>query len=209
MSYYQRENRELVNLDGCELIHSQFALAADYWASLALDFLAEVTEQLLPAAEVNERFFRLLLAVLDHLQVPAAQPADAGRVWRAVTYFPLWAVRLSGLLPELHVCLSCGAALDDPEHPERAWFSRSRTGLICGHCRRTMGAGGTWELSAASRAIAAEMLCTPVGQLAETVWTQATAADLRRFLVQQLETHVERKLLTAPLLEEREAESRP
>ena len=28
MSYFQRENRELVNIDSCELLHSQFAVAA-------------------------------------------------------------------------------------------------------------------------------------------------------------------------------------
>ncbi len=33
MLYFQRETRELVNLDSCDLIHSQFALAGDYEAS--------------------------------------------------------------------------------------------------------------------------------------------------------------------------------
>jgi hypothetical protein len=33
------------------------------------------------------------------------------------------------------------------------------------------------------------------------VWSQATAADLRRFLVQQIESHVERRLYTAHILE--------
>ncbi|MGA2725985.1 MAG: DNA repair protein RecO, partial [Bryobacteraceae bacterium] len=89
MAYFQRETRELVNLDSCELIRSQFGLVSDYWAGVALDYFAEVSEQLLPAAEPNERFFRLLLAVLDDLQ-------PASRVWRAVTYFSLWALRLSG-----------------------------------------------------------------------------------------------------------------
>ncbi len=42
MAYFQRETRELVNLDSCELIHSQFGLASDYWASVALDYFAEV-----------------------------------------------------------------------------------------------------------------------------------------------------------------------
>src|SRR6185295_1357427 len=84
MAYFQRETRELVNLDSCELIRSQFGLASDYWASVALDYFAEVSEQLLPSAEPSEKFFRLLLAVLDSLQ-PAN--ADPGRVWRAVTYF--------------------------------------------------------------------------------------------------------------------------
>ncbi|HXJ41101.1 MAG TPA: DNA repair protein RecO, partial [Bryobacteraceae bacterium] len=30
MSYFQRETRELVNLDSCELVRSQFGLLADY-----------------------------------------------------------------------------------------------------------------------------------------------------------------------------------
>src|ERR1700736_5107663 len=48
VSYYQRENRELVNLNSCELVHSQFALASGYETSVALDFLAEISEQILP-----------------------------------------------------------------------------------------------------------------------------------------------------------------
>ena len=207
MAYFQRESRELVNLDSCELIHSQFGLIADYRASVALDFFAEVTDQMLPSAEPNERYFRLLLAVLDYLQPPAkGQSGDSteslGRAWRAVTYFSLWAVRLSGWLPELHVCLSCGSLLNDGEAPERAYFVRGQAGLICSHCRRTAGMGSSWELGAESRTLAAEMLRVPVAQLSRTHWDRTTAADLRRFLVQQMEGHVERRLLTARVLEE-------
>ncbi|HTP36275.1 MAG TPA: DNA repair protein RecO [Candidatus Acidoferrales bacterium] len=194
MAYFQRENRELVNLDSCELIQSQFGLVADYSASVALDYLAEVSEQLLPSAEPSEKFFRLLLAVLDSLRAP-------GGVWRGVTYFSLWAVRLSGWLPELHVCLSCGSVLDDPEYQERAFFSRGQTGLICNPCRRALSVGNSWELSRESRDIAAEMLRQPVASLSTTNWSQATAADLRRFLVQQIEVHAERRLVTVPMLE--------
>jgi len=94
VSYYQKENRELVNLNSCELLHSQFALASNFEKSIALDYLAEVSEQLLPPQETNERHFRLLLAVLEY-------PRDGGDVWTAVTYFALWAVRLAGFLPDL------------------------------------------------------------------------------------------------------------
>ena len=195
MAYFQRENRELVNLDSCELIRSQFGLVSDYQTSVALDFFAEVAEQLLPAAEPNEKFFRLLLAVLESLRPAGAASVEAsGRVWRAVTYFSLWSVRLAGMLPELHVCLGCGALLDAAD---RAFFSRGQAGLVCGHCR----GGNSWELSSESRAVAAEMLRLPVGGLTKTGWSQPIAADLRRFLVQQMESHVERRLITAPVLE--------
>ena len=198
MAYFQSESRELVNLDSCELIRSQFGLISDYWASVALDYLAEVSEQLLPSAEPGERFFRLLLAVLDSMR--GGEPGSGA--WRAVTYFSLWAVRLSGWLPELNVCLSCGTVLDDPAIPERAFFSRTTTGLICGHCRAARSVGNTWELTPNSRALANEMIRTPVAQLSETHWSQDTAADLRRFLIQQIESHAERRLVTAKLLSE-------
>ena len=196
MSYFQRENRELVNLNSCELIHSRFGLTADYCAGTALDYLAEVADQLLPAAEPSEKFFRLLLAVLDDLH--------PGSVWRAVTYFALWAVRLSGWLPELDVCLSCGSVLE-PE--ERVFFRRGVPGLTCAHCRSATGMGGSWELSPASRAIAAEILRTPVAQMSKRDWSQDTAADLRRFLVQQIESHADRRLVTPRMLEENREES--
>ena len=151
--FFQRETRELVSLDSCELITSQFALAADYSAGVALDHVAEVAEQLLPPAEPSELFFRLLLAILDYLRVRQGEG-----VWQALTYFDLWAVKLSGFLPELRV-------------------------------------------GAESRAIAEEMLRTPVARLTERQWNPATAADLRRFLVRAIEEHIERRLVTVSALE--------
>lgn len=151
--YFQKENRELVTLDSCDLIRSPFNLQADYAASVVLDFLAEVSEQLLAPAEHNERFFRLLLAVLEHLRAEKTQG-----LWTAVTYFGLWAVRLSGFLPELRV-------------------------------------------SRESSAIAREMLKKPISQLAPRAWTKETAADLRRFVIRLLEEHIERRLVTVPILE--------
>lgn len=98
MFYVQRENRDLASLDSCELIASQFALASDYAAGVALDYISEVSEQLLPPAEPNEKFFRLLAAVLDCLRQRQAQG-----VWQAVAYFTFWAVKLSGFLPEIRL----------------------------------------------------------------------------------------------------------
>ena len=70
-----------------------------------------------------------------------------------------------------------------------------------GHCRRLSGSGNSWELSRESREIAGQILRRPVAQLGVTDWTQSTAADLRRFLVQQIESHGERRLITVPMLE--------
>ncbi len=151
ISYFQRENQELVRVDSCELIRSQFDLVSDYPAGVMLDYFAEISEQLLPAAEADDRFFRLLAAVLEYLH-------SRGNVWTAALYFTLWAVRLSGFLPDLQV-------------------------------------------SQESRAIAMEMLKTPIGALPLRNWDKTTAKDLRRFLARRIEEHIERRLLTVPLLE--------
>jgi DNA repair protein RecO (recombination protein O) len=194
ISYFQKETRELVNLDHCELIQSQFALVGDYQCIVALDFIAEISEQLLPAAEPNEKFFRLLAAILE--QMRSAVP---GIIWLATTYFALWALRLSGLL-DLHACAGCGLWLDNPEAPARAFFDRGAAGLVCENCRPALGPGSR-ELTPASRALAARMLKEPVANLAAMPWTRETAADLRRLLVQQIEFHIERRLVTARALE--------
>ena len=96
MAYFLRENSELANLSGCELIESQFALQSDYGCSLALDYFTEVTDQLMPPHEPNEKFFRLLNSTLEVLR-------SGGSMWSAVDYFTLWSVRLTGVLPELRV----------------------------------------------------------------------------------------------------------
>jgi DNA repair protein RecO (recombination protein O) len=78
------------------LLQSQFELACDFDSSLALDYIAEVSEHLLPPHEPNERYFRLMATVLDfaHTRTP-------GGMWSAITYFSIWATRLSGFLPDL------------------------------------------------------------------------------------------------------------
>jgi DNA repair protein RecO (recombination protein O) len=113
VSYYQKENRELVSLNSCELTQSQFALASNYESSVALDYLAEITEQLLPPNESNERHFRLLIAVLDFLHSGNASLQAGGNVWAAVTYFALWSVRLAGFLPELRISADSRAIIEE------------------------------------------------------------------------------------------------
>jgi DNA repair protein RecO (recombination protein O) len=157
LSYYQRENVELVRLESAELIQTQFGLSSSYEAGLALDYIAEVSEHLLPPAEPNERFYRLIAAVLASLRSTAPENLPSA-IWCAVTYLSFWAVRLSGFLPELAV-------------------------------------------SAASRELAFEISNTPVADLAHYPWSKQVAADLRRALYREIETHVERKLLTVPLME--------
>ena len=159
LSYSQKETRELVNLNSCDLLQSQFDLLRDFDTSVVLDYIAEVSEHMLPPHEPNERFFRLLATVLSYMHTGAP-----GGIWAAVTYFSLWATRLSGFLPNIAM---------QPDH----------------------------SISGASRQIAADMLRTHIADLPPRSWSKDTALDLRRFLIRQMEEHVERRFHTPALLE--------
>jgi DNA repair protein RecO (recombination protein O) len=149
--------------------------------------LAEVCEQLLPEREPNDALFRLLLVALESLRL-------TGQIWPALTYYDLWVVRLAGLLPSLERCTGCGAAL---EPGATAFFQAYSPGLHCAACRP----GGAQELAPTSRALASEMLRVSLDRLGPRAWHKGVAADLRHFLEQRIEAHVERRLVTRVALE--------
>jgi hypothetical protein len=45
------------------------------------------------------------------------------------------------------------------------------------------------------------MLCTPIAGLTPRTWSSSTAAGLRRRLINLIEEHIERKLITRTQLE--------
>ena len=185
--YFERETSELVNIDSCELIRSYFEIQKDYAAAVACSYLAEVCEQLLPEREPNDALFRLLLVALESLRL-------TGQIWPALTYYDLWVMRLAGLLPSLERCTSCGAELVPGA---AAFFQAYSPGLHCAACRP----GGAQELTPASRALARKMLRVSLDRLGPSNWHKGVAADLRRFLEQRIEAHVERRLVTRAALE--------
>jgi DNA repair protein RecO (recombination protein O) len=109
-----------------------------------------------------------------------------------LTYFQLWLVRLVGFLPELSECSACGQALNG----SRAFYHAMSDGLMCVRDKRLASS----ELSADSRALAAQMFRAPVESFAAEPWTAGQYSDLRKFLVQILQRHIEKKLVTAVML---------
>jgi DNA repair protein RecO (recombination protein O) len=156
----------------------------DYARTAALQFVAEVVEEALPEGAPEDAVFRLMLAVVDEMQV--------GRVWMPVTYFALWMSRLMGWMPELGHCVVCGLDL----RGGRVWYSATSDGVTCGDDRRA----GSVALSAESVADAQRIFRGTVRGLAQEEWPKTRAADLRRFAVATLERHLERRLVSARAL---------
>ena len=183
--YEDRERQELARLDSCEVLESPLATEVSYPRAVALAHVAELLDELLPDREANDAVFRLALAVLAGLRGPD--------VWMPVTYFELWMTRLMGYLPELGECMVCGRTLNG----SRAFFHALSDGLMCADDKRLASS----EMSAESRVQAAQMFRAPVESFAGTPWPRKQGSDLRKFLVQTLQRHIEKKLVTAGMLE--------
>ncbi len=182
--YDDREGQELSRLDSCDILESPLSATVDYARVTALEHVAETLDELLPDRESNDAIFRLAVSVLHQLR--------SGSIWIPLTYFQLWLVRLVGFLPELGECMACGAALNG----SRAFYHAMADGLMCAQHKRLASS----QLAPESRALAAQMFRAPVESFAEEPWAASQYADLRRFLVQIMERHIEKKLVTATML---------
>ena len=186
--YDVRERQELVRLDVCDVLESPLASEVSYPRAVALGHIAELLDELLPDREANDAIFRLTLSVLRGLTGP--------EIWMPVTYFELWMTRLVGFLPELTECVVCGRSLEG----SRAWFHALADGVTCPDDKRLASS----ELSAESRALAAQIFRAPVDSFAGQPWPKSQAADLRKFLIQILQRQIEKKLVTAGMLDKAE-----
>lgn len=187
--YNVRERSELARLDSCEILESPLATEVSYARAVALGHIAELLDELLPDYEPNDAIFRLTLSILHELQ----QVKTDSDIWLPITYFELWLTRLAGFLPELTECVVCGRDLNG----SRAYYHALADGLMCADDKRLASS----EISSESRTLASQMFRSPAETFAEMSWPKAQAADLRKFLIQILQRHLEKKLVTASMLE--------
>ena len=80
---------------------------------------------------------------------------------------------------------------------ERAWFHALADGMMCADDKRIASS----EMSQESRELAARMFKAPVEKFADEVWTRSKGADLRKFLMQIIDRHLDRKLKTVAAME--------
>ncbi len=187
--FAERPRQELVRLDQLEILRSPLSAPVDQARMAALSFYAEVIDEALPERDPQATVFRLLASVLEQT---SAVKSESVQPWMALTYFSLWMTRLMGLLPDIGHCMVCGDALSAGE----VRFNAYADGLFCG--LHSNGSGSA--LSADSWQLAQRMLRAPAASFAGEPWPRKRGHDLRRFTLQTLERHLERKLKTAEAL---------
>lgn len=185
---FERENRDLLRLNSAELLESFFDMQKEYRLQVGAQYVAEVAERFLPEREQNERAFRLILAVLRGMK-------HSGEVNRPLLYFNYWLLRLGGFLPNLSACAACGRELGE----EPAFYGEGSEGLLCSDCRPAQAGTG---ISSAARSVAQAHCPAPLDRWLTSEKEPPGTRDARRLLEEVIESHLERKLVTRPLLDE-------
>src|SRR6202795_311025 len=122
--YFERENRDLVRINQCELIETFLDVQSDYQAGICLALISEVTEAVLGEREAADAQFRLVLLTARAIRKHGASPV-------VLAYFSLWTARLGGWLGSLERCARCLRVVGDesllafPGHAE----------LYCVNCK--------------------------------------------------------------------------
>jgi DNA repair protein RecO (recombination protein O) len=180
--FYERETRELVRINQCELIESFLEVQRDYAVSLALALMSEVTEAALGDHEVAEPNFRLLLLIARAIKAGVKLPI-------ALAYFSFWTVRLGGWMPVLDRCSRCGAVLAD-----RA--SMAKSGLFCPNCTLL----GQRSISKEALQLGRRMAGGKLEDLIKADFNAAATEELKDHMLNLIEQHIEKKLNTRKML---------
>jgi DNA repair protein RecO (recombination protein O) len=188
--FYERETRDLVRINQCELIESFFTAQRSYTSELALSLASEVTEAVLGEREVAEANFRLLLVTARAIKAGADLAVALG-------YFALWTVRLGGWLPNLEWCARCGASLANGA------FLMPGHAIVCASCR----VSGQLKVSSGTLDVGRRMLQNKLETLAASYNDHDGAAhdstkELRNLMFNIIEEKIEKRLRTRKLLEE-------
>jgi DNA repair protein RecO (recombination protein O) len=140
VAYFEKEQRELVNLNYAEPVRSPMSTPnPDGFGYSA--YFAELLDAVAADADPEERLYRLGTATLEALT--AGTP-----VGPLARYFEYWVLRLQGVYPPDVTCTDCGA---DFEAGESAFLAVDGHGLVCRSCH---GAHGTDDRFLSARALA-------------------------------------------------------
>jgi len=136
---------------------------------------------------VNERAFRLLLAVLRAFK-------RSGEVERPLLYFNFWLLRLEGFLPDLEHCAECARALGE----EPGYYGQGAEGLLCSNCR----SGARQLVSAQALSYARTARQATLDQWLAAEKAPPGCREARMFLEEVIDSHAEKPLVTRKLLAE-------
>lgn len=113
LTYFEKENRDLVSISGCEIIRSQFVEGISSERMGVMQYWAELVDSFLLDHEPNDTAYRLIAATLEALQQAETDNLmPLARYYEICRYFEIWMLKLAGFFPDWRNCGSCGKELN-------------------------------------------------------------------------------------------------
>lgn len=126
LSYFQKEERELVSIQQAELVQSRFEIASDPEFLETFSYIGDLLTDFAPPHSADETLYRMITACMT-------AAADHGDLNAIRLYFELWLLRLSGFLPDWRSCEKCRREV----RPDEMTFIVTGFHLNCTQCRPT------------------------------------------------------------------------
>ena len=124
LTYYERENQELVSFRQVEILKSRFNLSSNAAVLTGFSYMGDLLIDFSPPHQANDDLFRMALACFEAI---SEYPDDLESVLR---YFEVWLLKLEGFLPDLRTCANCQKALNG----DTAVYFGTDLSLRCGQC---------------------------------------------------------------------------
>lgn len=107
LTYYEKENKELVSFSQTEILRSRFNLSGNASILTGFSYMGDLLIDFSPPHQANDNLYRMALACFD---AASESPGDLESVLR---YFEVWLLKIEGFLPDLKACGNCHRAFSD------------------------------------------------------------------------------------------------
>jgi DNA repair protein RecO (recombination protein O) len=140
LTYFQKEERELVSIKNSEIIKSFFEAASNPNLFQKFAYIVELLSDFAPPSDPNERLYRMARVCLE------TSDENPEKLVQMILYFELWLLKLGGYLPSWERCDVC-----------RREFNKSEKGnlqinfhIVCQICQKSRS---NWVISPQEREI--------------------------------------------------------
>ena len=129
LTYYEKENQELVSFRQTEILRSRFNLSGNASILTGFSYMGDLLIDFSPPHQANDNLYRMALACFE---AASDSPADLDAVLR---YFEVWLLKIEGFLPDLRACANCRRAFS-----EETVYLGNDLSVRCAQCSGSRGA---------------------------------------------------------------------
>lgn len=138
LTYFQKEERELVSIRESEIVKSFFENAGNPHLFQKFTYIVELLNDFAPPADPNERLYRMARVCLE------TSNENPEKLLQMIFYFELWLLKLNGYLPSWERCDICKRELNKTEKANL----QINFQMACRICRKSQS---NWAITAEQR----------------------------------------------------------